>query len=60
MVDVELSENHWLEPLEGFIKAAHESRLAACSQNLESLNAFSKRIALLLAGQPLSFFYQNP
>jgi len=62
MADVERKGNHWLEPLEGFVKLAHQARSVACGQNLESLKDFLKRIAsnLRLAGQTFSFSYQNP
>lgn len=62
MAEVEQRGNHWLEPLEGFTKAAHQARSVACGPNLESLRDFSKRIGsnLRLAGQTLSFSYQNP
>ncbi len=62
MADVERKGNHWLEPLEGFVKLAHQARSVACGQNLESLKDFSKRIGsnLRLAGQTLYFSYQNP
>jgi len=62
MAVVERKGNHWLEPLEGFVKLAHQARSVACGPNLESLKDFSKRIGsnLRLAGQTLSFSYQNP
>ena len=62
MAEVEQKGNHWLEPLEGFVKLAHHARSVACGPNLESLKDFSKRIGsnLRLAGQTLSFSYQNP
>jgi len=62
MADVERKGNHWLEPLEGFVKLAHQARSVACGPNLESLKDFAKRIGsnLRLAGQTLSFSYQNP
>src|SRR3989304_4682954 len=62
MVEVERRGNPWLELLEGFIKAAHQAQFVACGPNLESLKDFSKRIGsnLRVAGQTLSFSYQNP
>ena len=54
--------NHWLEPLEGFVKSAHQAGFLASGQNLESLKDFSKQIGsnLRLAGQSLQISYQNP
>jgi len=62
MAVVERKGNHWLEPLEGFIKVAYQARSVASGQNLESLKDFSKRIGsnLRLAGQSLQISYQNP
>jgi len=41
---VERKGNHWLEPLEGFVKSAHQAGFVASGRNLESLKDFSKRI----------------
>ncbi len=63
---VERKGNHWLEPLEGFVKSAVYAdklgRSLASGQNLESLKDFSKQIGsnLRLAGQSLQISYQNP
>jgi site-specific DNA recombinase len=59
---VERKGNHWLEPLEGFVKSAHQASFLASGPNLESLKDFSKRIGsnLRLAGQRLQISYQKP
>jgi len=42
MAEVERNGNHWLEPLEGFVKAAHQARSVACGQNCVLHHSFQK------------------
>jgi hypothetical protein len=37
LAEVERQGNHWLEPLERFVRAAHQARSVASGDNLEAL-----------------------
>ena len=62
MAEIERNGNHWLEPLENFINAAHQAQIVADDHDLESLKDFLKRIGsnLRLSGQTLRVAYENP
>jgi hypothetical protein len=52
IAEVERKGNHWLEPLEGFIRSANHASLVLSDQNFESQKDFLKKIGsnFLLAG----------
>ncbi|MFP5344707.1 MAG: hypothetical protein ACLGGU_03565, partial [Gammaproteobacteria bacterium] len=62
LAEIGRNGNHWLEPLEGFINAAHQAQIVASGHDLESLKDFLKRIGsnLRLSGRALRFAYENP
>ncbi|MDO8706404.1 MAG: recombinase family protein [Sulfuricaulis sp.] len=62
MAEIRRNGNHWLEPLENFINAAHQAQIVAAGHDLESLKDFLKRIGsnLRLSGQTLRVAYENP
>ena len=53
LAEIERNGNHWLEPLENFINAAHQAQIVAGGHDLESLKDFLKRIGsnLRLSGR---------
>jgi hypothetical protein len=44
LAQVERQGNHWLEPLERFVRAGHQAHLAAVGGNLDSLKEWTIRI----------------
>ena len=62
LAEIERNGNHWLEPLENFINAAHQAQIVASGHDLGSLKDFLKRIGsnLRLSGQTLRVAYENP
>ncbi len=62
LAEVERQGNHWLEPLERFVRAAHQAHSVASGENLESLKEWTTRIGsnLRLAGRTVHLAYENP
>lgn len=61
MAEIRRNANHWLEPLESFVNAAHQAQSVAGGHDLESLKDFLKRIGsnLRLSGQTLRVSYEE-
>ena len=62
LAEIGRNGNHWLEPLESFVNAAHQAQIVASGHDLESLKDFLKRIGsnLRLSGRALRVCYENP
>jgi len=62
LAEVERQGNHWLEPLERFVQAAHQAHSVAEAENLEALKEWTIRIGsnLRLAGRTVHLSYENP
>ncbi len=62
LAKIERNGNHWLEPLENFVNAAHQAQIVAAGHDLESLKEFLKRTGsnLRLSGRALRVAYENP
>ncbi len=62
LAEVERQGNHWLEPLERFVRAAHQAHSVASGENLEALKEWTTRIGsnLRLASRTVHLSYENP
>ncbi len=62
LAEVERQGNHWLEPLERFVRAAHQAHSVASGENVGSLKEWTTRIGsnLRLAGRTLHLSYEDP
>jgi hypothetical protein len=62
LAEVERQGNHWLEPLERFVRAADQAHSVASAENLEALKEWTTRIGsnLRLAGRTVQLSYENP
>jgi len=62
LAQVERQGNHWLEPLERFVRASHQAHSAAVGGNLDSLKEWTNRVGSnrRLAGRTVRLAYENP